>query len=808
MAEDINKNYAFQQEEQSDINFSDIWGMIWGYRWWYVLTLAICIVCAAFYLYKTPSTYSRSAKIIINEDAQDATLRDIANISGFAGQGSSVNVNNEVEAFSSPDLMKTVVERLGLQTSYVEHQFMREREFYNNSPIELSIIEPLVMSSFSFVVEKGKDSTFVLTDFTIGPDKLKKTTIEGALGDTLSTPVGSIAIMPSIYADNWNDDITVSWVNSKAKAKAYAQNLKASVSGKQTSVVVLTLEDKYPGRAENILNTLIDVYNDQWVHDKNRAARNTTEFINERLVVIEQELGGIETDLKEYKEQNKLTDMEALSQSYLEESSEYATKSFEVNNQLAIAQYIRDYLTEPANATALIPSNSGLTSTDIENQIAEYNQIVLQRDKLIASSSEQNPLISDLTAAMQSIKTAIIRSIDNLLATLNLQAEKIRTQEDMIMARIASSSGQQMELLSIERQQKVKESLYIYLLQKREENEIASLVNVSNTRLIMSPTGSASPVSPNKMMILLVAIVLGAGIPFAVIFLSRIMDTTVANKKDLSGLSIPFLSEIPQMKSSLQRNLANIGRHKFDNQNCRVVVKKGSRNVINEAFRVLRTNLDMMLGKDSNGEAIMVTSFNPNAGKTFITMNMAASMALKGQKVLMMDLDLRKATLSKSMDKNNEGVVSYLIGKHDNLDKLIQNVDDNLDLLSVGTIPPNPAELLLSERFTEMLTFLKGKYRYIFLDCPPVDIVADTAIISQSADVSIFVMRSGIMDKRALPAVEELYHEKKYNRMAVVLNGVYARAKGYGKYGYGHYGYGYGYGYGAYSYGNDKNDNE
>ena len=803
MAEDINKNYAFQQEEQSDINFSDIWGMIWGYRWWYVLTLAICIVCAAFYLYKTPSTYSRSAKIIINEDAQDATLRDIANISGFAGQGSSVNVNNEVEAFSSPDLMKTVVERLGLQTSYVEHQFMREREFYNNSPIELSIIEPLVMSSFSFVVEKGKDSTFVLKDFTIGPDKLKKTTIEGALGDTLSTPVGSIAIMPSIYADNWNDDITVSWVNSKAKAKAYAQNLKASVSGKQTSVVVLTLEDKYPGRAENILNTLIDVYNDQWVHDKNRAARNTTEFINERLVVIEQELGGIETDLKEYKEQNKLTDMEALSQSYLEESSEYATKSFEVNNQLAIAQYIRDYLTEPANATALIPSNSGLTSTDIENQIAEYNQIVLQRDKLIASSSEQNPLISDLTAAMQSIKTAIIRSIDNLLATLNLQAEKIRTQEDMIMARIASSSGQQMELLSIERQQKVKESLYIYLLQKREENEIASLVNVSNTRLIMSPTGSASPVSPNKMMILLVAIVLGAGIPFAVIFLSRIMDTTVANKKDLSGLSIPFLSEIPQMKSSLQRNLANIGRHKFDNQNCRIVVKKGSRNVINEAFRVLRTNLDMMLGKDSSSEAIMVTSFNPNAGKTFITMNMAASMALKGQKVLMVDLDLRKATLGKSMDKNNEGVVSYLIGKHDNLDKLIQNVDENLDLLSVGTIPPNPAELLLSERFTEMLSSLKGKYRYIFLDCPPVDIVADTAIIAQSVDVSVFVMRSGIMDKRALPSVEELYQEKKYNRMAVVLNGVSKRSGGYGKYGYGHYGYGYGYGSYGYGYGNN-----
>ena len=801
MAEETYRN-NFQQDEQSDFNFSDIWSMIWGYKWWYVLSLGICIVFAAFYLYKTPATFSRSAKVIINEDAQDATLRDIANISGFAGQGSSVNVNNEVEAFASPDLMTKVVKRLNLETSYVEHQFMRDRELYNNSPVELSIIEPLVMSSFSFKIAKDDDSTFTLTDFTVGPEKLKKTEITGAVGDTLSTPVGTIALLTTLYASNWEKEITVNWVNSAAKAKTYSNNLSATVSGKQTSVVVLSLEDTYPNRAENILSTLIDVYNDEWVHDKNRSARNTTEFINERLVVIEQELGGIETDLKEYKEENKLTDMQALSESYLAESSEYASKSFEVHNQLSIAQYIRDYLTEPANANALIPANYGLTSTDIESEISEYNQIVLQRDKLISSSSDKNPLIADMNAAMISIRSAIIRSIDNLLATLQLQADKIKSQEDQIMARIASSSGQQMELLSIERQQKVKESLYIYLLQKREENEIASLVNVGNTRLIMSPTGAPAPVSPNKMMIMLVALVLGAGIPFGIIFLSRIMDNTVSNKKDLSILSIPFLSEIPQMKSTLKRNLANIGRHRFDNQNCRIVVKKGSRNIINEAFRVLRTNLDMMLGKGHENESIMVTSFNPNAGKTFITMNIAASMALKEQKVLMVDLDLRKATLSKSMDKNHEGVVSYLIGKHDNLDKLIQNVDENLDLLSVGTLPPNPAELLLSERFTEMLQALKTKYRYIFLDCPPIDIVADTAIIAQSADVSVFVMRSGIMDKRALPTVEELYNEKKYKRMAVVLNGVSRRS---GRYGYGSYGH-YGYGYGSYGYGNEKDE--
>ena len=330
MAEDNNNGGVFRKEEQTEINFSDIWGMIWGNRWWYVLSLVVCIVFAGFYLYRTPGTYSRSAKLIINEDAQDATLRDIANISGFAGQGASVNVNNEVEAFSSPDLMATVVERLGLETSYVEHQFLRDRELYKTSPFEMAVLQPLVSSSFSFRVRKTGDSTFVLSGFTIGPEKVKRYSIEGTLGDTLSTSIGDIVLYPSAYnIGSWDDDITVSWTNSSAKAKTYTQRLSASVSGKQTSVVVLSLEDTYPSRAEDILSTLINTYNDEWVHDKNRSARNTTEFINERLVVIEQELGGIETSLKEYKEQNRLTDMQALSQSYLDESTEYAARSFE-----------------------------------------------------------------------------------------------------------------------------------------------------------------------------------------------------------------------------------------------------------------------------------------------------------------------------------------------------------------------------------------------------------------------------------------------------------------------------------------------
>ena len=218
MTEETYRNNNFIQEEQSDFNLSDIWGMIWNYKWWYVLSIAVCLIFAVFNLYKTPATYKRSAKVIINENAQDATMRDIANISGFAGQNSSVNVNNEVIAFSSPDLMKTVVERLGLETSYIEHQFMRDREFYTNSPIVLSIVSPMTTSSFSFTVEKDGDSTFVLKKFRIGNQKIQKEKIQGALSDTLVTPIGTIILQPSIYLNTWDDDITISWANSQALA--------------------------------------------------------------------------------------------------------------------------------------------------------------------------------------------------------------------------------------------------------------------------------------------------------------------------------------------------------------------------------------------------------------------------------------------------------------------------------------------------------------------------------------------------------------------------------------------------------------
>ncbi|MBE6231266.1 MAG: polysaccharide biosynthesis tyrosine autokinase [Bacteroidales bacterium] len=782
MAENnYNNSQTFQREEENAIQFADLWAMIWDNKWWYVISVAVCIFFAGIYLYRTPDTYNRRAKVLIDESNQDATMRNLGVASaGMMRLRSFNSVENEIEAFSSPDLMQTVVERLGLETRYVEQQFLRKVELYKNSPVEMRLAGDNPHSGFSFEIENRKDGNVELSDFMIKGEKVKAK-VSGRLGDTLQTPVGAVIIYPTENIENFDDAIRISWANSMATAKAYCSKLNISLSGKESSVIVLSMNDTYPNRSSAVLNTLIDVYNEVWINNKNRSAINTTEFINERLVIIEKELATVEDALKNYKSSNNLTDIKAVAQTYLDESSHYATKAFEVNNQLSIAQFIKDYLNDPANSMSLIPSNLGLTSSSVEAQIGEYNDIVLQRDRLLTGSGENNPLIADLNSALASIRSAVLRSIENLITTLELQLSKIDSQEKQILERMSSSSGQELQLLSIERQQQITQQLYMFLLQKREENELAALVNVGNTRVIMTPNGSGSPVAPNKMMILFAALVLGCGIPFAFFFLKKMLDTSVKNKADLGHLSVPFLAEIPQFTSKT-RNLAESP----------IIVEQGKRDMMNEAFRVLRTNVDLMLGKNESSKVIMFTSFNPGAGKTFSIMNMAASMALKDSKVLLVDLDLRKASLSKSLNINHSGVAAYLNGKSDSYQEYADRISDNLYVLPVGTLPPNPTELLLSKRFVKMLEQMRTEYDYIFLDCPPIDIVADSNIVTEYVDMTVLVMRANLINKAVLPVIEELYRSEKFNHMALILNGVELQYK---KYGYGKAGYGYGYGY-------------
>ena len=780
--ENTEKQLNNLHEEEPLISLADIWGLIWGHKWWDVASLAFFLCVGVFYLYVTPKVYSRVAKVLIDESNQDATMRNLGVASaGMMRLRSFNSVENEIETFASPDLMQVVVERLGLQTRYVQEQLFRDVELYRNCPFDARFAGENPHSPYSFKVTPAGEEGFVLSEFRLKDEKFKEE-VPGSYGDTLQTPVGKVVLYPVETDVDFNHPVKVSWTTGMSAAKAFCRNMHIALSGKESSVLVFSINDTYPSRASSILSTLIDVYNEMWINNKNRAAINTTDFINERLVVIEKELGLVEDALKQYKSKNNLTDIKAVAQSYVTESSEYATKAFEVNNQLSIAQYIKEYLNNPANSLSLIPSNLGLTSASVEAQIKEYNDIVLQRDRLLSGGGENNPMVTDLNAALASIRTAILRSIDNLIATLQLQLSKIESQEKQILARMSSNSGQELQLLSIERQQQITQELYMFLLQKREENELAALINVGNTRVIMNPNGSSNPVSPNRMMIMFIMIVLGCGAPFGFFLVRKLLDTSIKHKSDLGNLSVPFLAEIPKM-----------GKDGFNRDECKVIVKPGSRDMMNEAFRVLRTNVDLMLGKNAGSRVIMFTSFNPGAGKTFSIMNVAASMALKKSKAIIVDLDLRKATLSQALGKEHTGVAAYLNGKIDDYRPYVDEIAPDLYHLPVGTLPPNPTELLLTDRFARMVDDLKQEYDYVFLDCPPIDIVADASLITEKADMTIFVLRSGRIDKASIPYIDELYRSGKYSHMAMILNGVEFEQK---KYGYGRHGYGYGYGYG------------
>ena len=316
-------------EEEQSLQLADLWALVWDNKWWYVACILAALIAASFYLYKTPKTYSRTEKVIVDEDTQNSMMRDLTAFAGTAARRyTGTNVDNEIEAFSAPDLMQKVVTRLGLETSYIDNQFLRVREMYKNSPIELQLPDEIVASSFHFNISKDKDSTFVIRDLFVGAEEFKGFKVTGHLKDTVDTPVGRMVIYPTDNYPKWKNDITVSWVNAASRAKSYCGRLSAGLSSKQSSVVVLSQKDVFPSRAEVVLGTLLDIYNEEWVENKNQSVRNTSLFINDRLDVIERELGGIEEDIKDFKQSHNITNVQQVGSAYMQQSTAYSAQGF------------------------------------------------------------------------------------------------------------------------------------------------------------------------------------------------------------------------------------------------------------------------------------------------------------------------------------------------------------------------------------------------------------------------------------------------------------------------------------------------
>ena len=454
--------------------------------------------------------------------------------------------------------------------------------------------------------------------------------------------------------------------------------------------------------------------------------------------------------------------------------------------------FSRPYLQDGRHENQLLPSNSGIGSSTIGNQIEEYNKILLQRNNHLANSSLQNPLVMDLDQHLATLRRSIIQSLDNELAILTTQQRNIRSDYNQAIAKIASNPQQAKYLLSVERQQKVKESLYLFLLQKREENELSQAFTAYNTRLIEPPHGSMAPTAPVENTILLYAFCLGLAFPAFIVIGKEVLNTSIRNRKDLEIINVPFVGEIPLAHAS-QKGIRLLKKHSMKEKPV-VLVSDKNRNLMNEAFRVVRTNLEFILGfNDNHHRIIMQTSINPGSGKTFITANLAVAMGIKNKKVLAVDLDLRKAALSEYVKSPHRGISNYLSGQEDDYKNLIVS-QNGIDFLPCGTLPPNPSELLFSPRFQQMMEELREVYDFVFIDCPPVEIVADAAIISHYADLTLFIIRAKMLDRSFLADIERWYDEKKYKNLSVILNATETLS---GYYGYHKYGYYYGKNYGT-----------
>lgn len=775
-------------------------------KWrWFVLSLVVCLGIAVIYLLKTPPVYTRTASLLIKEESKGQSLSGDVGAS-FADLGlfqSNTNVNNELISLQSPAVMYDVVKRLHLEVDYsTKGSFYPQVRYGQNLPLTISFAGLADNETAALTVEVVRSQGVKLTSFVHNGEKVRGEVV-GALNDSLVTPMGKVVIRPAAGYVDWqksSESLTVSRSALNSAVSRYADGLSVALNDEKATIIDLSFRDVCIQRAEDVLNTLIAVYNENWIKDKNQIAVSTSMFINDRLGVIESELGHVDENISTFKSENLLPDVQAASQLYMTERSQAQSQILTLNTQLSMARYIRNYLTAGSSRNQLLPANSGLESANIESQISEYNNLQLQRNNLVANSSEQNPLVVDMDESLRSMRWSIVSSVDNLITTLNTQIHSLEKSDQRATEHIAANPSQAKYLLSVERQQKVKESLYLFLLQKREENELSQAFTAYNTRIITPPTGSMIPTAPVKKNVLLVGFALGLLIPVAIVFLQETMNTKIRGKKDLEGLSIPFVGEIP-LYGKIRRS--GLFRKKVTPlTETKVVVKEGSRDVVNEAFRVLRTNLEFVSGENGKGQVILMTSFNPGSGKTFLTVNIASSLAIKGKKVLVIDGDLRRGSTSVYVGSPHHGLSNYLAGKVQRIEDVIVLASETVrfDVLPVGTIPPNPTELLSGERLQALLTDFRTRYDYILIDCPPIELVADTHIIEKYADRTIFVVRAGLLERSMLPELESLYTEHKFKNMAVLLNGT----EGNGSYRYG-YRYGYHYGYGSsYYYGNEK----
>lgn len=767
---------------EQGVNLADVF-LYLASKWkWFLLSVAVLGGLSWYHWAKSPLVYYRSATVIIKDPSSKTSTAGLDRFDNFINK---VNVANEILQFRSKRLMREVVTRLHADVSYTVQDGLRRTELYTSSPVAVRFPDASPEQPLGLTVTAKDKGHVQLNGFQGFGPSAEGRSLTVRLGDTVSVSPGLRVVVTATndYGTGWQGrPVEVRKSPLDAVADRYRNSIGIQQEEEESSILTLSVKDNSAARAEDVLNMLITVYNEEAIKDKNQVAVNTADFINERLIIISRELGGVETELEDFKRTNLVVDLGATTGYTMGDAQKYGTEALELETQLRLAGYIKDYLTDPSKETGLIPSNTGISDMNIENQITLYNTAKLKRDRLLGESSENNPVVLELNNSLRSMKQSIIRAVDNLIVSLDVKRQDATARERRAQGRVLSIPRKEREMLSIERQQKIKESLYLYLLNKREENALSQAMADNNARVIDSADGPAGPVAPNRNRMLALGVLSGLALPGVVFLCILFMDTRVRSRKEIEGaLTVPFLGTIPYDR---KRKGADLTEGEADG---------GS--AVSEAFRVLRTNMSFMSRKGAPQQVVTFTSFNEGAGKTFVARNLALSLTYAKKRVVLLDLDIRKGTLSRHFGAGHVGVTNYLADPSLTVDDVIQHLDP-FDIVPAGAVAPNPAELLMDERLDSLVSELRSRYDYVVADNVPVGLIADASIANRIADLTLFVVRAGRLDRRQLPDIERLYADHKLRNMAVVLNGVDHHGHGYG-YGYGYYGrYGYGYGYG------------
>ena len=777
---------------------------------WFVGAVVACLIAAWVYLHVSTPVYNISATVLIKDDKKGGSAGMLSGLESLGLDGmisSSQNIDNEIEVLRSKTIVKEVVEDLGLYISYTDEDEFPSRNMYKTSPVQVSLTpqeadlleEPMIVK-MALQPQGSMDVTVKIDDDEYQKHFEKLPAVFPTDKGTLAFFLTPDSVLSSkrtseetTASEKTTRNITATINKPLAVAKWCCKNMTIEPTSKTTSVAVISLKNSNVQRGKDFINKLLEMYNINTNNDKNEVAQKTAEFINERIGIISKELGSTEKDLESFKRGAGITDLTSDAQIALTGSAEYEKKRVENQTQINLLQDLQKYMQN--EGYEVLPSNIGLQDLNLAAAINRYHDVLVERKRLLRTSTENNPTIINLDTSISAMKENVQVSLDRVLRGLFITKADLDREASRYSRRISEAPGQEREFVSIARQQEIKAGLYLMLLQKREENAITLAATANNAKIIDEAIADDAPVAPRSKITYLIALILGVGIPVGVIYLLELTKFKIEGRADVEKLtSAPIVGDIP-LTDEKQGAIAV-----FENQN----------NLMSETFRNVRTNLQFMLG---NGKkVILVTSTVSGEGKSFISGNLAISLSLLGKKVVIVGLDIRKPGLNKvfNISKREQGITQYLANPEKNLMDLVQlsDVSKNLYILPGGTVPPNPTELLARDGLDKAIETLKKNFEYVILDTAPVGMVTDTLLIGRVADLSVYVCRADYTRKNEYTLINELIDGNKLPNLCTVINGLDLKKRKYGYYyGYGKYGkyygygkrYGYGYGYGEQS---------